>query len=201
VKTLKALYSLSLLLVGALTYANLTIPYGNHILIAYELQARDGILNNITYNEIFSSAYLSVVGVSCTYKIRGLTSILDDENSIYHAVPASFVLYDFYRDKLNLNSAVRYDKYVSKVISLCDREVLLHKSAPPPIVYAILTGKLQYVEQMVAKGVVLDFRMNRPGKDSDGMNPKEYAKYLENKNMNNKQVNDYKSIVDYLNGL
>lgn len=193
--------SVCIVAAGALVYANSAIPYGNHILIAYDLKSRDGLLGYVAYNKYFSRAYLAIAGVACTYTTNDLTEVLDREDAVYQAVPASLVFYDLYGRGLDPKSIGDYDRYVSKVIAHCDGEARLHDNAPPPIIYAILTGRIQYVAQLAAKGVALDFRLDRPGKDSDKMGPKEYAKYLELKFQSSKESTDYKEIYEYLNGL
>jgi hypothetical protein len=200
-KPLKLIASVCVVVAGILIGFNAALPYGNHILIAYHLKRDASAFDGVVYNGFYSRAYLAIAGISCTYRANGLTDVLDRQDVVYQAVPASFVLYDLYGRGLDGEYADEYDGYVSRVISGCDIEAKLHNDAPPPIIYAILTGKIQYVKQLVARGVSMDFRMNRPGAESDKMGPKDYAKYLELKFKDSKESSSYKEIAEYLNGL
>ncbi len=200
-KSFKLIASLCVVVAGILIGFNAALPYGNHLLIAYHLKRDTNALDGVVYNGLYSKAYLAIAGIACTYRANGLTDVLDRADAVYQAVPASFVLYDLYGRGLDGEQVVEYDAYVSRVISSCDIEAKLHGDAPPPIIYAILTGKMEYVKQLVARGASVDFRMNRPGAASDKMGPKDYAKYLELKFKDSKESNSYREIADYLNGL
>jgi hypothetical protein len=200
-KILKLVISVCVVVAGILIGFNAALPYGNHILIAYNLKRDARTLDGFVHNRIYSKAYLAIAGISCTYRANGLAEVLDREDAVYQAVPASFVLYDLYGRELDGEHANEYDLYVSRVISQCDIEAKLHGSAPPPIIYAILTGKIQYVKQLVAHGASIDFKMNRPGAESDKMGPKEYAGYLERKFKDSNESGSYREIYEYLNSL
>jgi len=200
-KSLKLIAAICFLATGIVIGENAVLPYGNHILIAYHLKRNASALDGVVYNGLYSRAYLAIAGIACTYKANGLTDVLDREDAVYQAVPASFVLYDLYGRELDGEHAGAYDAYVSNVISDCDIEAKLHNEAPPPIIYAILTGKIQYVKQLVTHGARIDFRMDRPGKESDRMGPKDYAQYLSLKFKDSKDSNSYREIAEYLNGL
>jgi hypothetical protein len=200
-KSLKLIGSLCVVAAGILIGSNAALPYGNHILIAYHLKRQANAFDGVLYNGLYSKAYLAIAGIACTYKVNGLTDVLDRADAVYQAVPASFVLYDLYGRGLDGEQTVEYDAYVSRVISGCDVESKLHNDAPPPIIYAILTGRIEYVKQLVARGASIDFRMDRPGKESDRMGPKDYAQYLSLKFKDSKDSNSYREIAEYLNGL
>ncbi len=188
---------LMLLYVG---YLNVTMLYGNHILVATGIQQPDGI-NQIFHSTFISRTYLESQGLRCEFELFDpKEQILAGNTPRYKAVPAMFVFYDLFGRDLSQDDASYFTKFTYTVINHCDREALLYSGAPPPIIYAILTGRLDFVEKMITNGVDINFTLSRPGKLSDGMSPVEYANFLMNQEGFAIDKEKYQRIVNVLEG-
>jgi hypothetical protein len=186
---------LILLCVG---YLNITMRYGNHILVATGIQKPDGI-NQIFHSKFISRAYLESQGLRCEFELFDpKEQILSGNAPRYKAVPSMFVFYDLFGRDLSQDDAGYFSKLTYAVISHCDREALLYSGAPPPLIYAILTGRPDFVEKMIANGVDINFTLSRPGKVSDGMSPAEYANFLMNQEGFSIDREEYQRIVNLL---
>lgn len=178
-------------------YANSRIAYGNHIWISTGIQIPHGVDRLVHFRSI-SRIYLDLREFECQFDLHDPDERVLTGDARYHAVPSMLVFYDLFGRGLNPDDNEHLTKLTYKAISLCDTEALLHSNAPPPLIYAILTGRVDFVERIISNGANTNFRMVRPGKDSDGMTPLEYARYLLGRDDFAEMRKNYEEIVALL---
>jgi hypothetical protein len=182
----------------AVVYSNVQMAYGNHIWIASGMQIPDGI-DRLLKSKSISRTYLKSQGFRCEFVlIAPEKQILMGEAPLYQAVPAMFVFYDLFGRHLSKDDNDFFTYLTYEAISQCNKEALLHANAPPPLIYAIITARVDFVEKMINSNVATNFTLSRPGKASDGMTPVDYARYLMNRDGFRTYKDDYEKIVRLL---
>ncbi len=185
------------LLIALFLYKNIKTPYGDHLLVSIGMTPSP-IWKRVYLNKFTSQIYLNNIDIECQFKTDIKTAIFDENDSIYNAIPAMFVLYDFYGKTIDEKAEIFFTNMTHKIISSCDKNALLHKNALPPIIYAILSGRLDFVEKMIDEGADFRFKINRPGKASNNMTPLDFSRDLQSNPKFFDKKNKYSAIEDLL---
>lgn len=186
-----------LFLIALFLYKNIKTPYGDHLLVSIGMTPSP-TWKKIYLNKITSQIYLKNINIECQFKTGIKTAIFDEDDAIYNSIPAMFVLYDFYEETIDEKAENFFTDITHKIISSCDKNALLHKNAPPPIIYAILSGRLDFVERMIDEGADFRFKINKPGKASNNMTPLDFSRDLKNNPKFSERKNKYSEIENLL---
>ena len=173
------------------------LPYGTHLLIASGMAP-------LTGKEIFflsksvSRQLLKWQNLQCKFQVYKPNSGSVDNYPAFDAIPFLLNAHMDFQGNMSQEDNLYFNSIFSKFIKNCNREALQNSDSLPPIIYAVISKRVDFVESMVNEGVNLKLKISRPGRPADGKNTIEYVDYLIDKEANQNDKETYLKIASIL---